>query len=178
VAARIGEIDSSDEDVIKVSVNKTTKNVREVTDYVPYGIDSRPVAGLKVVLLSLREKAHKILMGIRRKPTDRVSKPGETRLYSASGSQVFLNEDGEIVIETSGGAIITMANDGNIELNGNTKSAMTFQDFETVWDAYIIHYEAHTHSNGNLGTPTGSIITPLAPTDKDMSDAENDKVVM
>lgn len=173
--ARLGDIKESTEETIKVTVNDSTKNEHEVSDYNNYGIDSQPEKGAKAILLSLREKAHKILVGIKRKVTDRKAKPGETRLYSASGSEVYLNEDGEIVIQTSGGAIITMKSTGNIEINGNTKSAMTFEEFKLVWDAFIVAFEAHVHL-GNLGSPTGSPTVPLTSGQKDMTPAKSLKI--
>ena len=69
--ARVGELDTVDEDVIKVSINKSVRNVREVDEFLPWGIDSRPISGLKAILFSLREKTHKIIMGIQRRDDDR-----------------------------------------------------------------------------------------------------------
>ncbi len=158
-------------------MHATAIYARSVPDLIEFGIDALPQKGAKAILLSLREKAHKIMVGIKRKVIDRKAKPGETRLYSAFGSEVYLNEDGEIVIQTSSGAIITMKSDGNIELNGNTKSAMNFEDFKAVWDAFIVSHEGHLHL-GNLGSPTGPPTVALTPAQKDMTPAKNDKVKM
>lgn len=175
---RVGEIDSVDDETIKASVSRSVENTREVNDYVPYGLDSRPVKGLKCLLISLREKAFKILIGVRRKETDKIAKSGESRLYSAFGSEVHLKEDGTIDIKTASGGIITMAAGGKINLNGNAKSAMNFQDFEAIWNAFIIAYELHVHTSALPGVPTSPPTLPLTNPQKDMSGAENDKVLM
>lgn len=176
MVARIGEIEDVNEERIQASVNKSTQNTHEVSDYLSYGIDALPEKGAKVVLLSLREKAHKIFIGVKRKLIDRKSKPGETRLYSKTGAQVYLDENDQIIIQTAGGAILTMKQDGTIELDGNQKSAITFEEFETVWNSFIAKYEAHTHTTIALGVPTSTVIVPLVTTDKDMTPAKSTKV--
>ena len=170
--ARLGDVDEVSTEIIKATVNKSVKNTHEVSDYNNFGVDSKPQKGAKVVLLSLREKAHKIMVGVKRLLTQQIAKPGETRLYSAFGSQVYLNEDGEIVIETASGAIMTMKDDATIEINGSAKSAMTFEDFESVWNAYIIKYEAHVHLDPVSGS-TGAPTIPLVAGEKDMTPAKS-----
>lgn len=193
--ARIAEVEDVDETVIKASLSKGVKNVREVSDYSNYGIDSRPVKGLKCILLSLRNKAYKIFLGIKRQTVDRIAKPGETRLYNQIKSQVYLKENGDVVIESSSEAIITVKGDGTIvvenpsgatinmntdgiiEINGNAKSAMTFEDFEGVWNDFITHYKLHSHPNGNLGTPTLAFDLPaIGSAEEDMTPAKSLKV--
>lgn len=171
--ARIADLEEVTEDTIKAVVNRSVKDVHEVSDYNNFGIDSLPQKGAKGLLLSLRNKAHKILIGIKRKVVDRKAKPGETRLYNAFGAEVYLNEAGQIVIKTASGAILTMKEDGSIEINGNTKSAMTFEEFEIVWNNRTTHYLAHTHSNGGGGSPTGAFIAPLLDNAKDMTPAKS-----
>lgn len=173
---RIAEVSKIDEDVIQVSIQKSVNNVREVSDYVPYGIDCLPETGAKVALFNLGSKAYKLMMGIKRKVTDRIAKPGETRLYSKTGSQVYLDENDDVIIETDGGAIITCKANGKVELNGNTKSSMTFDDFETIWNLFIVHMDAHIHTDPVSGT-TGPPTVPSGAAG-DMSTAENDRVLM
>ena len=173
---RRGEVKEVSEDTIKVSVNNTTRNEREVSDYNNYGVDSLPQKGAKGLLLSLREKAHKILVGIKRKTIDRKAKPGETRLYNAFGAEVYLKDNGDIVATTSGGAILTIKEDGDIEINGNVKSAMLWEDFNTVWTAFMTHYKAHTHTVISLGSATSTIIVPITGTQENMSPAKSDKI--
>ena len=175
MSGRIGEVEKVDENSIQVSLHKDVKNVTETTDYSPYGIDSRPQKGAKVFLMNLGARAWKIMMGVRRKGADKKAKPGETRLYDKNGSEVYLREDGSILIKTAGGAMITLNSDGTIEVNGNAKSAMNWTDFNVVWSAFITHMDAHIHTDpvsGVTGVPT--VPTPAGAAD--MSSAENTKV--
>jgi len=177
MGGRIGEVDSVDEERIQVSLNKSVKDTHEVSDYSPYGIDSRPEKGAKVALFNLGGIAHKLMMGVKTLVINTKSKPGETRLYSKTGAEIYLDEDDNITIQTSGGAVLIIREDGKIELNGNGKSSMTFDDFVTVWNAKVAHDDAHIHPDpvsGFTGPPT--IATP--PPAADMSAAENDKVLM
>jgi len=174
----IGELDSVDNDgVLKVNLQKSIKNSREVTNYNNYGVDSVPPIGSKLFLLPLGSQSNKIGVGVRRTEAQAIATPGEHRVFSEFDSSVYLKKDGKIDIKTAGGAVITMNTNGKIELNGNAKSAMTFQDFVSVWDAFITAYEAHFHNDpvsGVTGPPTTALTTPQ----KDMSAAENDKVLM
>lgn len=174
----IAELESVGADgTLKAQLNKSISHVREFTNYNNWGVDSVPALGSKVYLVPLGSQNDKIGMGVRRPDTQAISKVGETRLYSDFGSQVYLKEDGTTIIQTSGGAIVTMRTDGKIELNGNAQSSMTFQDFLTIWDAFIVAYEAHFHNDPVSGV-TGSALPVLTAGEKDMSGAENDKVLM
>ena len=101
---------------------------------------------------------------------------GSVDMTTDAGSTLTMNADDEIIAETSGGATITMLANGKIELNGNAKNSMTFEDFETVWNNFITHYKLHTHSNGQSGSPTGTIIAPTTPAEEDMTAAKNEQV--
>lgn len=173
MGVRIGEIQTVDEERIQVRMSTSIDNTHEVTDYSPYGIDSLPEKDAKVALADLGQKSHKVMIGVRRKPDDKKAKPGEARLYSKTGSQVHLDEDDNIIIETADGAIIKVKENGVIELNGNTKSAMNWTDFNTVWTAFMTHYKAHAHIATGFGVPTSTINVPLTPAEEDMSAAEN-----
>ena len=69
-------------------------------EYRPQGRGGKGLINLKVT------RRNGPVVGVKRVVTHRIAGPGETRRYSAFGSQVYLNEDGEIVIETEGGAIL------------------------------------------------------------------------
>ena len=59
----------------------------------------------------------------------------------------------------------------------NIDGELKFEDFVSVWNAFIISYELHVHPDPVSGV-SGTIVTPLTPGEKDMSPAENDKVLM
>lgn len=178
MAGNIGELESVDDDgTLKVQLNKSVNQVREFTAYNNWGIDSVPSIGTKVYVSALGSQNDKIGLGVRR-PTDQaIAKPGEARIYTAFGQQIHLKDNDEILIENDGGAMITLKPDGKIEINGNAQSSMTFQDFQTVWDAFIIAYESHFHNDPVSGV-TGSALPVLTGPQKDMSPAENDKVLL
>lgn len=178
MVGKIGEFESIDDDgILKAELNKSVQNVREFTNYYNWGIDSIPKIGSKVYLLPLGSQNDKIGIGVRRPDTQVIAKPGETRLYSDFDSQVYLKDDGTIIIQTDGGAIITLRTDGKMELNGGAQSSMTFQDFVSVWNAFTAAFDAHIHSDPVSGVTSAPTI-PLTGPQKDMSGAENDKVLM
>jgi len=173
---RTAEISAVDEEVIQVQLQKTVNSSKEVSDYVPYGLDCLPEKGAKVVLFSLGSKLYQLMMGVKRKVTDRIAKPGETRLYSKTGSQVYLDKDDNIIIKNSGGGIIKVNSDNEIELNGNSKSSVTFDDLKIVYDLLIIHIDGHVHTETGGTTSVPTVQTP--PGADSIDSAKNDKVLM
>jgi hypothetical protein len=65
----------------------------------------------------------------------------------------------EIIHETGK---IQFTDDGNIELNGNSKSFVTHDELNTALQNFISALNTHTHSNGNNGSPTGAPLTSMS----------------
>lgn len=61
-----------------------------------------------------------------------------------------------------------------IELNGNSKQFVTFAELDTALKQFLQALNAHTHSGGNQGAPTGPVIIPLQ---LDISSAKTQTVV-
>ena len=99
---QIGKVESIDEERIQIKMNESVKTVYETSDYLPFGIDALPEKGAKAVLFNLGSKAFRLMLGIKRKVADRIAKPGETRLYSKTGSQVYLDENDDVIVQSAG----------------------------------------------------------------------------
>jgi len=155
--ARIGEVESIDGNVIKVSLNKSVSLVRESTNYQSYGVDSVPPIGTKVMMLDLGSQSDKLIAGVRKKEAQNKALPGENRLFNDFGAEVYLKQD------------------GTIGINGDGKSFMMFDDFVSTWNAFIAAYVSHVH----LDPVSGSTAPPtfvLTPTETDMDPSENQTV--
>ena len=82
---------------------------------------------------------------------------GQTKIYST-------NADGSEIK-----SLIFLDNDGNIELNGNDKTFVTFAELDTALQNMISLIMAHVHTSASPGSPT---TTPTASISVDISVAE------
>jgi len=178
MAGAIAELESVDDDgTLKAQLIKSISHVQEFTNYNNWGIDSVPKIGSKVYLLPLGSQNNKIGVGVRRPEAQAVSKPGETRLYSDFGSQVYLKDDGTTQLDNDGGAKIILRTNGKVEINGNSKSTVKFEDLKAVYDALVVHIDSHLHPDpvsGFTGVPT----VPTPPGASDITPSKNDTVLL
>lgn len=82
---------------------------------------------------------------------------GETKIYST-------NSDGSEVK-----SLIELDTDGNIKLNGDDKSFVTFAELDTALQNMISLIMAHVHTSASPGSPT---TTPTSSISVDISAAE------
>ena len=89
-------------------------------------------------------------------------------------------QNGEITVTNSGGATIILRTSGNIELNGNTDSAIAFTDMKLAFDtlrtelnAFVSVFNAHVHTATMPGPGvSGPIAAPAIAAVADMTAAE------
>lgn len=120
-------------------------------------------------------------------------------IYHATGSYIEMQPDGNIVIKSANdsyelaegnkniGATGTIDIDGSqIELNGNTKSLVRYEDLEaalqTFRDVLVSWLDTHVHI-GNLGYPTApplvpstTVVTPLLSADLALAKSPDNKL--
>lgn len=82
-------------------------------------------------------------------------------------------QDGDTAIYSDGGGWIVCRSDGSVEINGNTKSFVTWEDLNTAITSFLTALKAHTHNCTAPGTPSGP---PLAPITLDVTAAKTEKV--
>ncbi len=99
---------------------KGKSDVQEVPQVAPFGIEGNPIKDSIAVYSKTLQNGEAVILGYI--PINSLADVGELRLYST-------NADGVEQTYT------LFKNDGNIELNGNTKNLVRFQDLETGLDA-------------------------------------------
>ena len=119
----------------------------------PYGLDSNPPTKSLCLLIN-NQGQEAVKYAINSDVINRYKnlKEGEVALYNTLTSvYILFNEDGDIVVNNdnssmtmlqngeitvtnSGGATIILRTSGNIELNGNTDSAIAFTDMKLAFD--------------------------------------------
>ncbi len=136
------------------------------------GIEINPANGENLVITKIKNSSSFVVSigGVNQNiapDTDR----GERRIYSVS-------ENGETIQ-----AIAKFKNDGTLELNGATDSAVLFSKLQTEfnklnskYDDLVTKYNAHTHPY--VDTPIGASVTSPTtssgtPSDADISQAES-----
>jgi hypothetical protein len=146
-----------------------TKDVQDIAQALPFGIDSAPVKDMIAVYSDTATNGEAIVIGYITKSL--VAETGELRLYST-------NTDGEIQ------TYVRLTNQGKIQLAGTTHNAVRYTPLETAFNelktdfnnlvttfnlyvaesnANWVIYTAHTHLSTTPGTPTGPAVAPSIP---------------
>lgn len=100
---------------------KGKSDVQEVPQVAPFGIYSNPIKDSIAVYSKTLQNGEAVILGYI--PIDHLADVGEILLYSTNSSG-----DSQ--------AYTLFKNDGNIELNGNTKNLVRFQDLEAGLNSY------------------------------------------
>ena len=154
----------------------------ELADH--FGTESNPPTGSRVLIMKVGE-AWKLTSSVKDSTDLELNgKIGAKQVYSTDepGTEriatVTLDNDGAITLQNTGGSSIILQPDGNIEINGNTDTAVAFTDMKAAFDelrtevnAFVSVFNSHTHpgdSGGTTGTPNSSATDAAA----DMSGAE------
>ena len=127
--------------------------------------------GDKVLLLGLKDYIEKV---------EDVTSATETTAYIHYSRETIkalplcvFNSDAKVKVEVEDGTL-KVTTEEKIELNGNDKQFVTWQELDNALQGLVSALNSHTHSNGNQGSPTGGPITPLS---LDISDAKTESVV-
>lgn len=128
-------------------------------------------AGDKVLLLGLKDYVEKV------KDVNEAKTPETFIHYNRSTLKVLplcvFNSEAKVKIQIENGKM-TIDTEGNIELNGNDKQFVTWAELNQALQNFVILLNAHTHSNGNLGSPTG---VPVAPMQLDISTSKTKTIL-
>lgn len=119
--------------------------------------------GDKVLLLGLKDYIKKV---------EDVTSASETTAYLHYSRETLkaiplcvFNKDAKATV---------VVKDGNIELNGNSKHFVTWEELNTALESFMNALNTHTHSNGNEGSPTGA---PIVPMEFDITDSKTKTIV-
>lgn len=142
-------------------------DVQDVPQALPHGIDSNPVEGMVGLYVKTEEKGKGVLVGY---VQESVLSSGETRVYSTNSNG---DEQANAIFK----------NNGDLELNGNTKNMVRFQDLETGFNQLrgdlnnlISVFNTHVHAGaGTPPTPVPSVI-PVLPSGADISASKIDNI--
>ena len=152
----------------------------DVENFQPLGLSSVPAKDAECVAVAIGgDSSHLIALGV----NDRETRPkdmseGETKIYSAHGNTLYLNKDGECVLEDSTGSRVTLASSGDIDVaqSGTLVNLAGASDFvalaalvdsrctaiETALGLFLLAYtqlladhNTHTHTSDAVKTGTG-----------------------
>lgn len=150
--------------ILQVDLGTSAQSDPQSVEYFSLsGDDNPPQNGDKVVVISLGS-AFKIAIGVRDAVVTAMN-AGERKLYSRDNS-------GDIA------AFINLLTDGNIELNGNSRSAVRYEDLRTAFDELKSVVNTHTHIyTPGAGTPTATAVgTPQSSADITAAESETVKL--
>ncbi len=120
-----------------------TRDIREVEQVLPFGIDSNPPKGYKCIYADTADKKERVFLGLINE--DVIAEIGETRIFSSNQNK---EEQGYILLK----------NNGDFEFNGTgdflvrySKLEEAFNDLQSKWNAFATAYTPGSPST--LGTP-------------------------
>lgn len=146
---------------VQVSDNNDIQTVQLMTQA---GDNSSPPDGSLVVIVDVGD-AYKIAISVQDNITP-TTNAGEKKFYSSLDGAIkaFINlkDNGDIEIENDAGANVKVLSDGNVEIQGNTDTAVAFADLKAGFDTlkaelntFIGVFNGHDHVAG-VGLPTSS----------------------
>lgn len=128
-------------------------------------------AGDKVLLLGLKDFVKKV------EDVKQAETPDTFIHYNRTTLKAFplcvFSDEAKVKVQIENGKM-TIDTEGNIELNGNDKQFVTWAELNQALQNFVILLNAHTHSNGNLGSPTG---VPVAPMQLDISTSKTKTIL-
>ena len=151
---------------------KTVFNiVKEVEMLHPSGFCSKPINNDNCLVIEL-SKLKSVVLGFRDENSKEV-KEGEVFLYSRDSagviqSKILLTQKGEFKAISLGNTDIDAK---QINLNGSSKSFVTFDELDTALKSFMTMLNAHTHA-----TPSGASATTLPPLKLDITAAKTTTV--
>lgn len=143
-------------DVRLLQVELSNESDVQTVQYMPMsGDDSPPQNGDTVVVLDIGS-AFLVAVGVQGSVVPSMQS-GEKKLFSRDGA-------GDIA------AFVNFLTGGNLELNGNTYSAVRFAELQTAFNQLKSDFDLHVH--GGVQTGAGSTAAPV-PSTADITPAES-----
>lgn len=132
---------------------------RELELYQQPGLASGPTPGDQVATINLG--GYRVGVATQNYKVEVDVAAGTTTIYSTDA-------DGETLQST-----IVLTADGEIHVNGETKTFVTHAELDASLQTFITALNAHVHTSGGSGSPTSSPVTPMS---VDISTAETTTV--
>jgi hypothetical protein len=89
---------------------------KTANESMPFGIDSQPIKGMTAIYADTSNNSESVIIGYIN--TNQLSNAGETRFYSVDENNVLKS-------------FLWLKNDGTLELNGNTYTAVRFEPLQS-----------------------------------------------
>jgi hypothetical protein len=138
--------------------------IKTAAECAPFGDDSQPLEDAVAIFADTSNNAEPVVIGYINK--NQLAGPGEKRLFS-------LDEDGNLA------TYLWLKADGTIELAGNTKNLVRYQELETAFNelndkfnAMAQAFNSHTHISASPGSPTSPPASPVQQSQADITPAK------
>jgi len=119
--------------------------------YSPLGFFSRPPKGSRVVTIPLAGGRTRVVIAGANYQLNLSCTDGETIIYSTNAAGDTIKS--KIYLDAL----------GNIELNGNTKRLVTWDELNTAITSLLTSLNSHTHVVASIGAPTGPASASVPP---------------
>lgn len=154
--------------IIKV-LRKGKSDVQTPMESAPFGIDSNPIKDMIAVYGQTEEKGKTVIIGYIDK--NKLAASGESRFYST-------DDNGSLK------TYIWLKNDGTMEIGGNTKHMVRYEELQTAFNqlkqdlnTFITIFNSHTHTGVTIGVgSTSTTTTPGTTSSADISPAKIDNI--
>ncbi|MDR1507125.1 MAG: hypothetical protein LBI67_08495 [Treponema sp.] len=157
----------------KVQVKTIFGRVVEKREAFPYGFKAKAKKGTVLVLCQGGNFDGVEILPVLDYEGGPELEAGDAALYTESGGWIIIRENGGIEAEAESGGVTVktkagkffIGEDGNVEINGDSKSFVTFEDLETALNTFLTSLNAHTHTVSTSGGPAAQTGTaaPMAP---------------
>jgi len=164
------EFDKLKHRIVKV-LGLGSRDVQTGKEASPFGIDSNPVKDMIAIYAQTSVKGKTFVIGYLN--VNQLAAVGEIRLFST-------DKEGDLKIS------VWLKNDGTIEIGGNTKNMVRYQELESGFNALkedhnklVDAFNAHMHATAATGppsTPTPGIGIPAQPSTADISGSKIDEI--
>lgn len=142
--------------------------IKTAAEAMPFGDDSQPLKDMVAILGDTSNNAEPVILGYINK--NQIAGPGEKRLFS-------LDSDGNLA------TFVWLKSDGSIEIGGNTKNMVRYQELEAAfndlkgkYNELVTAFNTHTHISALPGTPTGTPSAIGTPSNADISPAKINEI--
>lgn len=142
--------------------------VKTAVESAPFGDDAAPLKDMIAIFADTSNNAEPVIIGYINK--NQLAGPGEKRIYS-------LQSNGDL------SAWIWLKGDETIEIFGNQKNMVRYQELETAFNELkdkfnelITAYNAHTHIAVGLGSPTSTPSAVGTPSAADITPAKIENI--
>lgn len=151
---------------------------QKVQSFVPFGTFGNPQDGTQGILFNIRNNESNII-AFNGDPENRIKKNCKKGEYGIGNpltkTHIYFKEDGSVEIKLNSGNGIVITKTGDIELNGNSKLFVTYDELNSSLQSLVSEINTHIHTTtatiGSSATP-GVISSPTVSMDLDISSSK------